>query len=283
MADRFVAPAPPGPSEPGPGSAAETGLDWAPWWAWGFVAAMPAALLGLVTPWLGAVSPLDGRGFTYSAWTDPWFGLIGPLYLLVAGGQWFGALRGRRAPPSRRDWRGVSSWMSFGSAAYVPIRTASPERRLPASAMEDPMRAGARWSAWYGVVALVLLMVNAVLFQPYYYRADVRVGAVYEERRDIPVHSDFGFYCLLLAAVMFVATGVLGVVLQTRVRWPDRPAGPDLYLLLGAAADTPPRSPEGAGRAPGPGSVGQDPDGRTSTGGQVARPQHEGEATEPGP
>lgn len=184
----------------------------APWWAWGFVAAMPTAFLALVTPWFAAASPRGAETTaSYGAWTNPWFGIIAPMYLLLAGGQWFGALRERWRPPAPRDWRGFSRAVGFAGASYVPLGTASGKTGAQPAALTEPMRTGARLSAAYGVAALVLLGVNRALFQPTYVELDLASGLY--QHGNMLVHPAFGCWCLLLSAGLFLCTGLLGAAL----------------------------------------------------------------------
>jgi hypothetical protein len=213
---------------------------------------MPVAFLGLVTPWFGAVSPLDAdTTLSYSAWTHPWFGMIGPWFLVWTGGQWFGALRGWWASPSPRDWRGASRGIYL---SYGPVGASPRGEQRPSPPLKEPMRAGAQMSAAEGAAALALLGLNRALFRPVYYEFGLPSDPY--QYGHMPVHADFGFWCVLLAAVMFVVTGLVGA------SWPERNpiaarsarrGETDLYLRLDPLDTGTPAQPSGeTRRAPEP-------------------------------
>lgn len=168
----------------------------APWWSWGFITALPLAFLALVTPWFEAVSPSDASDtITSTAWSHV-FGILGPLWLMVAAWRWWGARRAYWPPSSPEDWWRLTSWSSLRGYS----RTA------------EPMRTGAFISIAEGVVALLLLVINRALFHPIYITISVYSG--YDKQQDVPVHAAFGCWCLLLAIGLFITTGVLGACLS---------------------------------------------------------------------
>lgn len=198
----------------------------APWWSWGFVAALPVAFLGLVTPWFSAQAPADHfLTESYSAWTHPWFGMIGPWFLLWTGGQWFGVRRGWCRPPAPGDWRGASRALPFvgsslgsgSGAGYVAMPSSRPGKpRPPAPPVSEPLLTGSWMSVAYGGAVLALLGLNRALFRPYYHIYGLGFG--HEPHGSMTVHPAFGCWCVLLASGMFVATGLIGALLSVLAR-----------------------------------------------------------------
>lgn len=194
--------------------AAEAAVEiWeAPWWAWGFVAALPLAFLALVTPWFSAVSPMDfGDTVSYTAWTHPWFGILGPIYLMLGAGRWWGARRARWAPLSPNDWRWFTVSNVLSTAGdWIPMRFPKRTPRYPAP--DEPMRTGALVSLVEGAAALLLLGINRVLFHPTW--AVYGLGGGHDQSGDDAVHLAFGGWCLLLATGLFIVFGVVGCCLR---------------------------------------------------------------------
>ena len=188
----------------------DAGPAKAPWWTWGFVVAILPAFLGLVTHWFTATPPprVDGDIETYSAWTIPYIGMIGPFFMMWVGGQWYGARRGWWRPPAPGDWRGFSRGLSY---SFVAVQGAGPSRSSsPAPTVMFPFRTGANMSIAEGVAVLVLMGINRACYAPKYTIVNLTSAGV--RQGDLNVHPAFGFWCVLVAAGLFIVTGAVGAV-----------------------------------------------------------------------
>ncbi|MEY9855551.1 hypothetical protein ABH935_001155 [Catenulispora sp. GAS73] len=184
--------------------------DLAPWWAWGYVLAIPFALLTLVTPWFRAVPPVipgvfdSGQHIDYHAWDNFPIGLLGPVWLVVLGGQWFRARRDFRRPPGPSDWR---------------RRARRAGRPRSAAELDRPYATGAWYSLGMAAASLALLGINRALFRPTYSTFDLNFTdpnpADFTEGK-LNVHAAIGCWFLLIAVALFVATSIVGLVLSDR-------------------------------------------------------------------
>lgn len=181
--------------------------DLAPWWAWGYVLAIPFALLTLVTPWFRAVPPPlpdvfdSGQHIDYTAWTAIPFGVVCPLWLVVLGGQWYRARRHWRWPPGVRA-----------------LRSGSPRSAAEAA---RPYATGAWYSMAMAAAALAVFGVDRATFKPTYSTFDLTFTdySAFSEGKLI-VHPAIGCWFFLTAVGLFVATSIVGVLLSNQ----DRPA-----------------------------------------------------------
>lgn len=182
--------------------------DLAPWWAWGYVLAIPFALLTLVTPWFrGVMPPLpnvadDGQHVDYTAWTSIPLGIICPLWLVVLGGQWYRARRHWRWPPGPSDWR---------------ARARRNGRPRTAAEVEHPDETGAWYSLAAAAVSLVVLGVNRANFRPTYSTFDPTFTdfSAFGGGKAV-VHTAVGCWFFLISVGLFAATSVVGLVMANR-------------------------------------------------------------------
>lgn len=178
-----------------------------PWWAWGLVAGGAAAFLGLVTHWYSTVppasAPFDSSGHHYGAFSVEWLGALGPVFMILEGARWFGALCGRWRVPALADWRRG--------------RTADPD--------PEPGE-GAGPGALIGLGALALLGICRGAVPTHY--TVFAIGGTDPGRRDLTyaVHVDFGFWCMLVGSLLFVLCGTIGWFTRERVFTGGRRAGP---------------------------------------------------------
>ncbi|MEU6851078.1 hypothetical protein ABZ901_14245 [Actinacidiphila alni] len=177
----------------------------APWWAWGFVAGAFAAFLGLVTHWFSTVPPgsapsLSG-GHSYGAFSVEWLGVLGPVFMLLEGGRWFGALRGWWRVPALADWR----------------------RGRTAEADPEPGE-GAGPGALIGLATLALLGICRAAVPTHH--TVIAIGGSDPGRRDYTyaVHADFGLWCMLVACALFTVSGAVGWFTRERLFPHGRPA-----------------------------------------------------------
>lgn len=194
----------------------------APWWAWGFVAALPFALLALATPWFDAVPPsMPGVWGTdqhvhYTAWTHAAIGMICPFVLAFVAVQWCGAGNGWCPPPAPSDWRGAGrAFNVFMSGRRVWSGSTGSDNR-PATVWY-PYRTGAWYSIGVAVASLVVLGINRKMFHPTYYVLGT-TSPVFQSG-DLNVHPAFGCWCFLAATAVFLITGVFGVLQPVQPWW----------------------------------------------------------------
>ncbi|WP_328461923.1 hypothetical protein [Streptomyces sp. NBC_00448] len=210
-----------------------------PWWSWGFVVGGVAGFLGLVTHWFSTVppsgAPLGTGGHGYGAFSVHWLGALGPVFMLLEGGRWFGALRGWWRVPALSDWRRGGSRPADRTApvasAASPASPASPTS--PASSADsapqddgDPGE-GAGPGGLIGLAALILLGISRAAVPTHL--TVFAIGGTDPGRRDMAyaVHVDFGFWCMLVGSLLFVACGALGWFTRERIFRPSSVPVPD--------------------------------------------------------
>ncbi|NUR63476.1 MAG: hypothetical protein HOV87_33170 [Catenulispora sp.] len=186
--------------------------DLAPWWAWGYVLAMPFALLTLVTPWFSAVMPSmpdvigSDQQLDYRAWSNFPIGLFGPFWLVMLGGQWYSARRHWRRPPGPSDWR---PW-ARGSA-----------RQRSAAELNYPYATGAWYSIGMAAASLTILGIGRALFRPRYetmpliFNDHPTLAQSYPSGKML-VHAGSGCWFFLIAVGLFVVTSGVGLLLSAR-------------------------------------------------------------------
>ena len=188
--------------------------DLAPWWAWGYVAAMPFALLTLVTPWFRAVMPSmpdvfdSDQHLDYHAWSTFPLGIFGPVWLIMLGGQWYRARRLWRRPPGPSDWR---PWQRASS------------RVRSAAELNRPYATGAWYSIGMAAAALAMLGINRAVFRPSYETLPLFIDDHTDYSGSYPdgkmiVHAAIGCWFFLIAVGLFVVTSIVGLLLSERQR-----------------------------------------------------------------
>lgn len=182
--------------------------DLAPWWAWGYVLAIPLALLTLVTPWFRAVPPAlpdvfeSDQHLDYHAWSNFPIGIIGPVWLVMLGGQWYRARRHWRRPPGPSDWR---------------PRARRAGRPRSAAELDYPYTTGAWYSIGMAAASLALFGINRALFRPTYSTFDLTFTdySDFTEGKLI-VHAATGCWFFLAAVGLFAVTSIVGLLLSDR-------------------------------------------------------------------
>jgi hypothetical protein len=189
--------------------------DLAPWWAWGYVLAIPFALLTLVTPWFRGVLPRlsdvydSGQHVDYTAWTSIPLGIVCPVWLVVLSGQWYRARRLWRWPPGPSDWRGLSRRSG---------------RTRSAAELARPDATGAWYSLVVAAVSLAVLGLNRANFRPTYQTFDLTFTdfSAFSQGKAI-VHPAIGCWFFLIAVGLFVVTSVVGLLVTNqasgRAKW----------------------------------------------------------------
>lgn len=186
--------------------------DLAPWWAWGYVLAMPFALLTLVTPWFRAVPPPmpdvfgSDQHLDYHAWSNFPMGIFGPIWLVVLGGQWYRARRHWRRPPGPSDWQ---------------PRARGSDRRRSAAELNRPYATGAWYSIGMAAVSLAILGINRALFRPTYETFPLMINDYVDPANSYPegkltVHAAVGCWFFLIAVGLFAVTSIVGLLLSDR-------------------------------------------------------------------
>lgn len=178
--------------------------DLAPWWAWGYVLAIPFALLTLVTPWFRAVPPSlpglidDGQHVDYTAWSSFPLGVICPIWLVTLGAQWYRARRHWRWPPGPSDWR---------------ARARRAGRPRSAAELARPYATGAWYSMAVAAASLAVLGANRAVFRPTYSTWDPTFTdfSAFGGGKAV-VHTAVGFWFFLTAVGLFAVTSVVGLL-----------------------------------------------------------------------
>ena len=195
----------------------------APWWAWGFVAAVPVALLGLCCHWFAVPDPNRfGESREYGALSAVYISGLGPILLMGQGVHWFGALREWWGVPTERGWRG----RTLGDRVAGPVARAvagiGKGIRSDDPADQVVLRGAAALAVAVGCAALVLLGIGRWAVPNSVLSPDTHVTT------HLPVHLAFGFWCTLVSGLLFVVFGLIGCV-----PWPLRRA------TAGGGADGP--------------------------------------------
>lgn len=187
-----------------------------PWWAWGFVAAAPLAFLGLLTHWYIAAPPAGlptAHGHSYTAWSHLGFATVGPFFMFWQGVHWFGAAREWWGTPVLDDWRGTPAPLRYAAEGIARAADGShpndpePKRRL---------RVAAAVSLAEGVFTFVLLGISRALVSSGYTNVELVTGTT--QHVHFSVHTGFGFWCVVLAALLYVICGAAGLVPNTEER-----------------------------------------------------------------
>ncbi|BBA96146.1 hypothetical protein RVR_1315 [Actinacidiphila reveromycinica] len=211
-----------------------------------------AALLGLFAHWYTTVppagAPLGTAGHGYGAFSLDWLGVLGPVFMIYEAARWLGAARGWSRVPAPSDWRrgarreeggdparGALPGALIGLGALGPVRRILPGPRRPAPhlpALSNPPRTTryedgsppcdarhrtprARPARSAGQARALLEVTRATVPT----RLTVfAVGGTDPGRRDMSyaVHVDFGFWCMLVGTLLFLATSAAAQSLRPR-------------------------------------------------------------------
>ncbi len=215
----------------------------APWWAWGFVAAVPVGLLGLFCHWFSVPSPNWSQGpRRYGAFSMFYLSELAPVFLIGQGAHWFGALREWWGVPTERGWQGRALGDRVaGRVARSVARIGEDIRRGdPAGQV---LRGAAAIATAVGCGALLLLGVSRWAVPNTVFDPNTRLTT------HSPVHLMFGFWCALLSDLLFVVFGLIGCV-PSPLRRPAAPGAADRsWWALGGTGAAPGPRPEDAGDA----------------------------------
>lgn len=208
-------------------STSKTYGDLAPWWAWGYVLAIPFLLLALVTKWFHAVPPVvqgvdtSGQYIDLTAWSHLPSGIVGPILLITVSIQWYRARRHWALPPGPHNWRRsrrARSNYTAGDGRVLYDTSDIPEPLTPVA--EDPYVKGAWYSISMALTALIIFGVDRALFKPTYsvFSLDIYDTAGVGGGHLI-VHPAIGCWFYLTALALFFVTSFVGVLVSDRPTW----------------------------------------------------------------